>query len=257
MSDETRGSLLADLAGAVNELVEPRTHTEYVETTVTEEVPAGRRRKSKRTRRRVAHTTTLPSLLDSLAEAMVPGATGEGDGSAGFESRPSADLEPVAVLREITTDATTWGRALLVNRSTLPGLLRGLVGAQHSDSQLRNLVYDARRWVRRARLATGFDAAPFTLNEPCPYCFRRHALVITADMQKARCSRCGTSWAPDTIGLLADMLTMNQEQETATMPACWMTDCTRLGVHTDHEDNRGHSWGDTCELSDPNGRLSA
>lgn len=49
MSGKTRGDLLADLATAINELTEPRHHTEYLIKTVTTEVPStdGRRRKGK------------------------------------------------------------------------------------------------------------------------------------------------------------------------------------------------------------------
>ncbi len=74
---KTRGDLLADLAAAVNELTEPRHHTEYLIKTVTETVDAngGRRRKARRTRRRVAHTVTLPGLLAALLDACVPGSS--------------------------------------------------------------------------------------------------------------------------------------------------------------------------------------
>lgn len=240
-----RGVMLADLADAINQLVEPQHHVEYVEVTVTTPQPPanGRRRKAKRTRRRRAHHVKLPCLLDSLEHALVPGATGEIGAPAGYESKPAAEIEPAAILRAIRDDTARWARKYAItDRATLPLMLRALVSADHSDDQLANLLADALGWVRAARLACGYDVPPFTLNEPCPYCMRRHALVITGDLQAARCTRCGTSWSPDTIGLLADMLTANETTETMPQIRCWMADCTRRGPHDQHEDDRGHTW---------------
>jgi hypothetical protein len=93
--ERTRPELLADLADAINELVEPRHHTEMLIKTVIESIDAngGRRRKAKRTRQRQRHTVTLPALLESLRSASVPGSSENGTGSGSFESRPAAELE--------------------------------------------------------------------------------------------------------------------------------------------------------------------
>src|SRR5438874_1120773 len=107
--------MVADLADAVNELTEPRHHVETLEITITETEVTGRRRKAKRTRQRRKHIVELPSLLESLTEAMVPGATGDPATMGGFESRPSAELEPVNVVRMIRSEATTWCRALRIS----------------------------------------------------------------------------------------------------------------------------------------------
>lgn len=252
----TRGDLLTDLADAINELVDPRDNVEYVEVNITEARPSanGRRKKAKRTRRRRAHHVRLPCLLDSLAAAMIPGATGEPGAPAGFESRPSAETEAVALLRSIRDDAQRWARKYAITERTLPGMLRALVSASHTDDQLGNLLADARAWVHAARLVCGYDEAPITLNEPCPYCFRRHALVITGDLQSARCTRCHTAWSPDTIGLLADMITANETAETMPQARCWMADCVRRGPHDAHEDDRGHVWPREARCIGPDGQ---
>jgi hypothetical protein len=109
-------------------------------------------------------------------------------------------------------------------------------------TQLAEMTAQASRWVRKARIATGFEPAPVTLNHPCPYCMRRHALVIAGDLQSAKCTRCKTTWSPDTIGLLAEMLQTNETQETAAAVRCWMADCTRRGPHDVHQDERGRHW---------------
>lgn len=258
-TEATRGELLIDLADAIRELTEPRQHTEYLEVSVTQERPAknGRARRVKRTQQRKAHVVTLPSLLDSLAEAAVPGAADGFGSAASFESRPSAELEPLSVLREIADDIGFWARTFQIEREGLRANLSALVGAPHDLPQLGLITSQARRWVRRARLATGFDPVPITLNEPCPYCLKRHSLRITGDLQSARCSRCGVEWSPDTIGLLADMLTANETRETMTQAPCWMPNCTKAGEHEVHGDGRGHTWLDHCKLSYPGGTLSA
>lgn len=249
---KTRGDLLADLAAAVNELVEPRHHTEFLIKTVTEPVEQSHgRKKSKRTRRRDKHTVTLPGLLEALLDAAVPGSTDAGGIGGTFESRPPAELEAIAVLREVAVGVQDAATKLDVIRPTLAGMLHALVGARHTDDQLRALVRDAQRWVRRARIATGFDAAPITLGDPCPYCLRRNALVVTGDLTTAHCQRCGVEWDHDTIGLLAEMLRANTEQQTAVDVHCHWPECGRRGVHLEHVDPRGRTWRDTCDVNDP------
>lgn len=254
----TRPQLLTDLADAVTELVEPRHHTEYLIKTVTTSVDAngGRRRKAKRTRQRERHTVTLPGLLQSLSNAVVPGASISGAGSSGgFESRPAAELEAVAILRDIARDAQRWGKDLgLTRTATVAGTLRSLVSAPHTDEQLRALARDADRWVKRARIATGFDAAPITLGDPCPACGRRNALTITGDLEKATCDRCGTWWDHDTIGQLAELLRANQTQETAVTVRCVWPNCPHMGVHDVHQDGRGRTFTDRCDV--PQGQAS-
>jgi len=256
---ETRREMLADLADAINELVEPRQHSEMLEATVivAEHVTRSGKTRAKRTLERRRHTITLPCLIQSLRDAAVPGAGDSGAASGGFESRPSAELEPLSVLREITDDTGVWSRTFSIERPTLERTLSALVSAHSDDAQLRKMTRQAQRWVRRARLATGFDRAPITLGAPCPYCQAKNQITVTGDMEWGRCARCGTEWTPDTIGLLAEMLTANVEHETLALAPCWQDDCTRYGDHPTHQDSRGRTWGDTCELSGPDGRLAS
>lgn len=248
--EKTRAELLADLADAVNELVEPRHHTEMLIKTVIEsiDVNGGRRRKAKRTRQRQRHTVTLPALLESLRSASVPGSSDSGAGSGSFESRPAAELEALGVIRDIADDAATYAKVLGLKRSTLDSTLRALVGAHHSDEQLRNLVRDANRWVKRARIATGFDAAPITLGDACPACLRRNCLTITGDLEQAVCARCGTEWGHDTIGQLAELLRANQTQPTMTEPRCVWPTCPHTGPHDVHQDGAGRTFRDRCDV---------
>lgn len=246
---KTRGELLADLAGHVNELCDPRLHTEILESSVTvTAVNTGRGTKSKRTRQRRQHIVTLPSLIDCLTVAMSPSSTGDAASSGGFESRPSAELEPINVMRLIREQATRHANDLGVRRDGLKAILHGLVGAAHTDTQLRKLAQDAAYWARRARIATGFDPAPFTIDQPCPYCWTRHAITVTGDLLNGRCNRCGAMWDELTIGLLGQMMTANQTQTTMTLERCGWDSCHKKGPHVDHSDGTGRTWRDTCEL---------
>ncbi|WP_375490240.1 hypothetical protein [uncultured Jatrophihabitans sp.] len=250
-----RQSLLIDLSEAINQLTRPRRHTETIEDIVTDIVVSrtgkqrGRRRKIRR-----QHTTTLPPLLDELRDASRPGSGSDQPGSSGgFESRPSAELEPLSVLREIIDDATRWARTLRVDRSDLPAMLSALVSAPHDDSQLTMLAMQAERWVHRAKQATGHEPLPVTLNQACPICGKRSALVVSGDLDAAKCSRCGARWTTDTIALLTEMLKAN-EGETMTAQRCYWRHCSRVGVHDEHLDqNTGRTWRDYCDVPQPVG----
>ena len=237
--DRTRGDMLADLAGHVNDLTEIRHHAEIRE--VTEVIGDKRRRVRKR------HIITMPSLLESLAQAMSPAVTGDTT-AAGYESRPPAALEPINVMLQIRTEAGVWCRILDVKKKrTLAGKLKGLVSAHHTDRQLELLEREASVWVRRAKLATGWEAESFTLNQPCPNCFRKHSLTIAGDHQSAQCNRCGVSWPPHMIGIFTEMLIANETRETVAVTVCDDQNGTDFcylaaGHVEEHRNSSGRYW---------------
>lgn len=247
----TRTEQLTDLADSIRALTQSRQEATILEQSITQTITTrSGKTHAKRTRERRRHTVTHQSLLDELAQAAIPGANGTAATPAGFESRPAAELDPISVLREITDDASWWARALNLDEPNLPKLLSALVSAHTDDAQLAYLTRQADRWVHRALVATGHEPPPVTLKDPCPYCGRHNSLTITGDLNAAKCGRCGTRWNINTIGLLADMIRANQEHETMTDHTirCWMPDCTARGIHDTHQDGRGRSWGDTCDL---------
>lgn len=205
-SPSDRGAMLAELAGVITEFLEPRHHAEIYETVKV--TPKGTR-----TTVRQRHITTHPGLLIALHQAAEPAATGE-LGSSSFESKPSADLQAVAVLDEIRRAVTVWAGVLGIQSRSLSICMSALVSARHTDNQLETILGEAKAWRRRARYATGFDPLPMTLNDPCPYCWRKNSLMIGGDLTWARCSRCGRAWDEMTIGLLGVMLEQNQQRET-------------------------------------------
>lgn len=233
----SRESLHAELEQHIRALTHVRDNTEYVE----RRTNGG----GKRSRRRLPHHVTLPPLLDALDDALVPAVTGSTGPAGGFESRPAAELEPAAVRRGIIDAAAWWAHELGV-----PPTIAALLTADPTDEQLELLVAHAAFWVDRARQATGEDPGERVLADPCPYCWRRNALAIAGDLESARCTRCGVRWNLDTIGLLAQMIRDNQERETLAdaLGRCWMRDCSKRGEHDEHQDDRGRTWGDSCDL---------
>ena len=209
---KARNELLADLADDVRELTEPRTHSEMRELVKVDG--------HKRTRVRERHTETHPSLLESLRQAARPGQTGEATSMGGFESRPPADLEPIRVLRAIEAGADHWCNLLGRPRATLNGQLAALVGADHTDQQLAVIHREVSRWVREARIATGWDAPSTVLNVPCPNCWARNTLTVNGDLDHARCAKCRQEWGPDMIGILSQMLTTSETQTTVAGGKC-------------------------------------
>jgi hypothetical protein len=222
----TRADHLTELADNIRELTQPRTHTETREVTHTQN--------HKRWRAREKHTITMPSLLQSLTDALTPGNTGEPTGATSFESRPSADLEPLRVWTLIRDQTNTWNTTLGMRQHTLHARLTGLVSAHHTDQQLDQLTWDTANWVRQAKIATGWDPASFTLGDRCPGCMRKHCLVVSGDLETATCDRCKMQWQHDTIHLLGRILEDNRTQETLTTTRCPATNTTDACYLTTH-----------------------
>jgi hypothetical protein len=246
MSKRSRGDYLADLADLVRELTEPRTHEEMREEVLQK---VGK----KRTWVREKHITTHPSLLQSLMNALTPGVTGDSLGGAGFESRPAADLEPLRVWTLIRDQTAFWCARLHIERKTLTGALAGLVSANHDDQQLEQIVRDVEAWVRQAKQATGWEAAPFTLGDRCPDCRRRNCLTVSGDLTYVRCSSCERDWPTEMIGLLGQMLEQNRTQETVGVRCASMTEsdaCYLVASHKgEHRGPTGRYWLDVSAAS--------
>lgn len=243
---KSRNELLADLADDVRELTEPRTHSEMREVVKV----SGQ----KRTRVRERHTETHPSLIGALRQAARPGQSGDAAAVGGFESRPPADLEPIRILRLIESGTDHWCNKLGCHRTTLSGQLSALVGLGHTDQQLGDICREVARWVRDARIATGWDAPSSVLNVPCPNCWARNTLTVNGDLDFAKCRRCKQEWGPDMIGILSQMLTTNETHATVPAGVCAeVRGEDRCYLVPDHQDRHvspnGRYWARTESIS--------
>lgn len=196
MSDD-RYLTLADLADA---LCQPAQHVERI--------PEWDRNRNKKFR---THRTTMPGLLQQMADLMLPGADPDaGSGKPG--SRPPGNWAALADHALITVEVSRWCWDLRLDlRDTVEGNVRQLVGAVSDSDARARLEKDVRRWHRVAQHVTGWRTPPAEVRAPCPgwddrreaECKRRTLRVNYTD-HEAYCSSCGTTWTADNIGLLAE-----------------------------------------------------
>lgn len=203
--------LFADLLAAADELTDPRRHVEVLSASYWDH----NRNKKHRTVRRV---TTLPSLLEQLAEAVIPGETYvEGDGSrSGFAPRPPARLDAIDRLLAIEAGALRWvvsiGHTSRLDTVGNIRLLVGQAGTFDSDT-LAALHYEVTLWRTWAATVTGWLNPPWKPRVPCPICDRLGSLRIRLDRQTACCMDCGEAWDETRIGLLAEHIRAEGERD--------------------------------------------
>lgn len=194
MTDE-RG--LLTIADAADALTQPIHHVERIY-----DRDLHRNRKLRR-----VYTVTLPSILDQLAAAIVPGEVYVEEGAGAKlipQSTPPAQLEAINAILTIEAGAAHWCmRAGLPMRETATGNIRSLVGANLDSGTGNELLSQLRRWYGTAATLTGWLSPPWTPQAPCPLCDSRQ-LRVRLDRQTATCIGCGEAWSDDTIGLLAD-----------------------------------------------------
>jgi hypothetical protein len=153
-------------------------------------------------------THTLPSLLDQLANAAIPGEVYVEDG-AGYvhrtpQSIPPARLEAINASIQIEAGAALWVlRSGLRLRQDAQRNIRALVGANLDSDTASDVLADLRRWYGWAATLTGWERPAWRPHAPCPAC-EQHGLRVHLARQTAACINCGAAWTPDTIGILGD-----------------------------------------------------
>lgn len=151
---------------------------------------------------------TMPSLLDQLHAAVVPGEVYVED-QGGYVHRtprsiPPARLEAINALIQIEAGAALWVvRSGLKPRENAADNVRALVGAQVDSDAAKGILSDLRRWYGWAATLTGWERPSWKPAVPCPACERK-GLRIRLDRKTAACIQCGSAWTPDSIGILAD-----------------------------------------------------
>lgn len=206
--------LLADIATAADELTNPM-HT-------VERLPDTNAYRHKRLRR--VWVTNLPSLLDQLAAAIVPGESYVEDEvtRASFASRPAARLDAIDRLLAIEAGAAAWCKATaLPPRDDPAGNIRALVGkAPVMDSgNQRTLAKDLRSWRTWAATVTGWEHPPHAPRAPCPLCDARGTLRIRLEKNTGCCMACGSDWDATNIGLLTGHITRHLNDTRAAAMA--------------------------------------
>lgn len=209
MSDD----LLILLANAVDSLTSPYTHREPTSTWQDGEWHVSH------------HTTHVPGLLEQLRDCVEPSGSGEG-GRNVPHSTPAARLDSIVTLIRIEAGAGGWvvNRCGQPLRATVEDNLRALVGyAPNLDStSLWDLTDAARRWVTMARVTTGWEVPAFRPNNTCPLCGARGGLRVrvgdgvSSQDSSAICVECAETWDAGSIGLLAEHIRAENDDEPAT-----------------------------------------
>lgn len=206
--------LLLDIAETADELTNPRRHVERIQ-----DVDKHRHRRESAIRR--VWIAVLPSLLDELAQAVVPGeAYIEDEATRGtFESRPAARLDAIDRLLAIEAGAAAWcQRSGLQLRDKPAGNIRAMVGAAPtigSDNQTQ-LLADLRAWRTWAATVTGWERPPDAPRATCLHCAALNTLRVRLDRQTACCMACGAWWDNTTVGLLAEHIRITAERAPDT-----------------------------------------
>lgn len=206
----------ADTHDYVTELVDP---TNHYEPRHTRQVNADGSSTIITTRHRV----TAPPLLEQLATAIY--STAAEEGRRAFGSKPSARVDALDALQRIESGVESWLKRLGLDIPTRPtregtealnvpqGLRRA---AAHAPEEIRA---DVRSWWSMARTVTGWDQPAWKPDNSCPLCNVRGGLRIRRDATSATCVECWETWDVETIGLLAEHIrTENDEDDPATEP---------------------------------------
>lgn len=149
------------------------------------------------------HTVEHPPLVVQL-EIAVAGSTAGASGG-GYESRPTANLEPLDALMVMREQVRAWVRiGLRGSPSSLGRDLVVLASRAHEldDDDLHALDRDVLRWWARARIVTTWDSPPLRPFVPCMACDARGKIRIRVDPLAAVCLACGAAWDSSTIGIL-------------------------------------------------------
>lgn len=124
-------------------------------------------------------------------------------------------------------------RGVTYVRRAIPGsgtiacirLLHGL-SASADPVTRRAIERDVRRWWTQARIVTGWDAPAWTPDNTCPQCGERGTLKVRLADRIGMCTNdpCRVTWDEQTIGLLADHIRRESDEErqprTGAGP-CW------------------------------------
>lgn len=206
--------LLLDIAQTADELTNPIRNVERIQ-----DVDQHRHRRASAVRR--VWVAILPSLLEQLAHAVIPGESYTEDeaGRSAFESRPAARLDAVDRLLAIEAGSAMWCRRNGIELRDNPvGNIRtmvGIAGLLGSTSQA-TMLGDLRAWRTWAATVTGWERPPDAPRATCLHCAARNTLRVRLDRQTGCCMACGAWWDHTTIGLLAEHIRTTAEHAPDT-----------------------------------------
>ena len=161
------------------------------------------------------HVTQAPPLLDQLANA--ERTTADNVGFAGFQPAAPLWLEPLDTLTLIDDEASAWVRNLgdddPPTTKACVSRLHGL-WASATDDDKKRIERDVRRWWSQARICSGWDSVAWKPDNTCPMCSERRSLRVKLGDQIAFCVDCRETWDDTNIGLLAEHIRGENQDES-------------------------------------------
>lgn len=150
----------------------------------------------------------MPSLIDQLARAAIPGEVYLEDSGGHIRrmpaSCPPARLDAINLELAITSWAADicWRNHIPIRDKTAANL-RAIVGAPLTSDAAAEILNRLRRYLHQARIIAGWQRPPWRPDAPCPACDQK-GLRVRLDLSTATCIRCGETWDHTTIGVLAE-----------------------------------------------------
>jgi hypothetical protein len=163
------------------------------------------------------HRTTSPPLLEQLWATVEASGSAEG-GQRSFASKPSARLDAIDAANDVEHQVFGW----LTRLGHRPdGMDDTIAAVRHlgalaagTDRDTHELIEsDVRSWWIRARVLTGWDSPAWRPNNTCPLCAVKGGLRIRLDHHSGTCVECRATWSPDNIGLLADHIRVENDED--------------------------------------------
>lgn len=184
-----------------------------------------------------AHVTTNPPLLTQLADAVEQSGSAEDGRRPAFGSKPSARIDAIDTLIRIDVAASRLLKELGNDddRDTA-GVVRLLASLAPSQPEhtARRIELEVGRWWTWARIATAWDTPAWSPDNTCPLCAKRGGLRIRLADHIGTCLECQETWDDTNLGLLADHIRAECEDEGRTpLPLtnrvpCQCRTCTRV-----------------------------
>lgn len=200
--------LLLDLAAVADELCNPiRTVERIVERDDSKHIRGRRGRAPRR-----VWVAQFPSLLDQLAQAVIPGETfAEPETIVGAHQPPGprypARLEAIDRLLAIQVGAAMWcARVERTLRDSAAANIRALVGVAPTlpSGDQDGLLSAMRGWHTWAAVASCWQRPDDAPRGTCPACDGRNTIRVRLATRKAFCVACGAWWDDSTMGVLAE-----------------------------------------------------
>jgi hypothetical protein len=171
------------------------------------------------------HTTRWPSLLDQLRAVLVEPMCQVEDACRRVpDSAAPGNPHALAAFMAIEAGALAWvAETLRVQPRPDPeGNIRYLLGAAYGQPvHTARITSAVHRWWELARVGTGWDTAPRTLPDPCPWCGSRtvHVRVREGDIAEtssAWCTECTTTWEGVEVRVLGREIELGRVSRAAS-----------------------------------------